>query len=82
MPDALPDHERIRSARVVEVGYIAHPRSHQPQCLFPVKICRNLTNGSVTSLSCLDQLVAKNSASPRICQEPQILIRPGFRLDY
>ena len=29
MPDALPDHERIRSARVVEVGYIAHPRSHQ-----------------------------------------------------
>jgi hypothetical protein len=23
MPDALPDHERIRSARVVEVGYIA-----------------------------------------------------------
>ena len=67
---------------MVEVGYIAHPRSHQPQCRFPVKICRNLTNGSMSSLSCLDQLVAKNSASPRICQEPQIFIRPGFRLNY
>jgi hypothetical protein len=40
VPDALPDHERIGSARVIDVVYLDHPRSHQPQRWLLVKMQR------------------------------------------